>query len=288
MTVANRHEYPMVYFNIVGPRYFETLQIPLQRGREFLETDRADGPRVAIVSAAAARRIWPNGDAVGQRFHWGDADGPIVEIVGVASDANYVMPGEAPKTVVYMPFAQEGRSEMTLQMRTRADVGTMRTAIWDLLRTDAPALPPPPVVRMADDMAVTLLPVRLGASLIGAFGFIALALGAAGIYGVAAYSVARRTREIGIRAALGATRSRLVRMVLVESGRRVGIGAAFGIILTIAVGSLLSRVLYGVHALDAVVLSGVVGVMALVALLATLAPARRASRADPVTAMRSE
>jgi hypothetical protein len=211
-----------------------------------------------------------------------------VQVVGIANDAAYVSPGETPKAVVYMPLAQEQRSEMTLQLRTASDVGTVRRAVWDMLRQETPALPPPPVVRMTEDMAITLLPVKLGAGLLGAFGLVALILAAAGIYGVAAYSVARRTREIGVRAALGATRAQLVRMVLWESGRRVAVGTGIGVLLTIGLATLLSRVLYGVHPLDGIVLLGVVAMIGVIALLATLGPARRAARADPVAAIRSE
>ncbi|HEY6218419.1 MAG TPA: FtsX-like permease family protein, partial [Gemmatimonadaceae bacterium] len=142
------------------------------------------------------------------------------------------------------------------------------------------------VVRMTDDMSITLLPVRAGAIVLGAFGLIALLLASAGIYGVAAYSVASRSREIGVRAALGATRARLIRMVLTENGRRVGAGALAGLIVTVGIGFGLSRVLYGVQAIDPIVLGGVASVMAAVALMATFIPARRASRADPVAAMR--
>jgi putative ABC transport system permease protein len=208
--------------------------------------------------------------------------------VGISRDANYVMPGESPKTTIYVPLAQEPRNEMTLQLRTSRDVATTRRAVWALLHDIAPTLPPPPVVRMTDDMAITLLPVRAGAVLVGAFGMIALVLASAGIYGVAAYSIASRTREIGVRAALGATRLMLLRMVLWESGRRVAVGALIGLVATVFVGIGLSRVLYGVHAVDPVVILVVTATIALVALLATLAPARRAARADPVAAMRVE
>jgi hypothetical protein len=288
MVATNRRDYPQVYFHIVGPQYFSTLRTPIQRGREFLETDDATAPRVAVLSASAARRIWPNADAVGKRFHWGAVDGPLVQVVGIATDADYVMPGEDPKTVVYVPAAQEPRSELTLLVRTTADVATVRRAAWQMLHEMLPTLPPAPVARMSEDMAITLLPVKLGAGVLGAFGALALILAAAGIYGVAAYSVARRTREIGVRAALGANRSRLVGMVLWESARRVGIGAAIGVALTVATAAGLSRVLYGVRALDAIVLLGVVAVISAVAVLATLAPARRAARADPVAAMRAD
>jgi predicted permease len=288
MSVASRRDAPATYFHTVGEDYFSTMRIPLRRGREFGRDDRAGSARIAVISETAARRLFPSGEALGKRFHWGAADGPLVEVVGVAPDVAYVMPGEAPKSVVYVPFAQEPRREMVLQLRTKAALPETRRAVWEKLRTILPALPPPPVTRMVDDMAITLLPVRWGAILLGAFGTLALMLAAAGIYGVAAYSVARRTREIGIRAALGATRARLVRMVLWESGQRVGVGAAVGLLVTIAASAALSRVLYGVQPMDLVVLGGVAGIIATVAIVATLAPARRAARTDPVAAMRTE
>jgi predicted permease len=288
MTIASRRDAPSTYFHIVGAGYFGTMRIPLQRGREFGTPDRAGAPRVAVLNETAARRLFPAGDALGKRLHWGAADGPLLEVVGIARDVAYVMPGETPKPVVYVPAAQEGRREMVLQLRTAADLAGTRRAVWAMLRDLVPALPPPPVTRMADDMAITLLPVRLGAALLGAFGALALLLAAAGIYGVTAYSVARRTREIGIRAALGATRARVMRMVLWESGRRVGIGAGAGLLATIAVSAALSRVLYGVQSVDAMVLGGVALVIAAVAIMATLPPAQRAARTDPVIAMRTE
>jgi putative ABC transport system permease protein len=287
-TVANRHDAPTTYFHVVAPHFFETLRIPLRRGREFAPTDRDGSPRVAIVSETAARKLWPDGDAVGKRLHWGGSDGPLLEVVGIAGNADYVMPGETPKSVVYVPFAQDSRDEMTLQLRTRAKVATIRGAIWDMVHATVPALPPPPVTRMADDMSITLLPVRLGVELLGAFALIALLLAAAGIYGVAAHSVAQRTREIGIRAALGATRARLVRMVLWESGRRVAIGALVGLALTIGIAVGLQRVLYGIEPLDPVVLGSVAVVITAVAILSALVPASRAANADPMSAIRSE
>jgi putative ABC transport system permease protein len=288
MTAGSRREYPSTYFNIVGPRYFETLRTPLRRGREFLSTDVEGAPRVAVANETAARKLWPNTEALGKRFHWGGPDAPLVEVVGIARDADYVTPGEATKPTIYMPYAQEQRGEMTLQVRTNADLPQVRRAIAIILGTWAPTLPPPPVVRMVDDMSITLLPVRAAAVLLGAFGMLALVLAAAGIYGVSAYSVARRRREIGIRAALGATRARLIRMVLWESGRRVFIGAAIGSLITVAVAAGLSRVLYGVRPVDPLAYTAVVVVICAVALVATFGPARRAAGADPVAAMRRE
>jgi predicted permease len=288
MVVRNRRDAPSVYFNIVGPRYFRTLETPLLRGREFAETDDGSSRPVAVINETAARRIWPAGDALGKRFRWGGEDGKVFEIVGISRDANYVMPGEAPKATVYFPTGNDERGEMTLMLRTSADLSTMRRAVWAMLHDDAPTLPPPPVVHMTDDMAITLLPVRAGAALLGAFGALALVLATAGIYGVASYSVASRTREIGIRAALGATRAGLVRMVLWESGRRVALGAAIGLVAAIGIAAALSRLLYGVEAVDPVVLVSVAATIAIVAVVAAAGPAGRAARADPVAAMRGE
>ena len=277
----------MVYFNVVAPRFFATLQTPIRRGREFADADDSTSTPVAVLNETAARRLWPNGDALGKRFKWGD--GRLYQVVGIARDANYVMPGEAPKATVYLPFAQaEHRTDMTLQLRTSADVAATRRAVWALLRDVAPRLPPPPVVRMVDDMAITLLPVRLGAAFLGTFGALALVLAAAGIYGVASYSVARRTREIGIRAALGATRGRIIAMVLWENGRRVATGTAIGLAVAILIGIGLSSILYGVRAVDPLALGGVVTVIAMVAAVASIGPARRAANADPVRSIRSE
>jgi predicted permease len=287
-TVTSRFDAPMTYFNVISPGHFANLRIPFASGRDFTDRDVEGSPRVAVIGETAARRLWPNASALGKRFHWGSADGPLVEVVGIVRDADYGSAGESPKTVVYLPLAQESRAEMTLQLRTSANVATVRRAVWDMLRTMAPALPPPAVVAMTDEMAITILPVRAAATLLGAFGALAMVLAAAGIYGVASYSVARRSREIGVRAALGATRGQLIAMVLWESGRRVGIGAIVGVVLTIGVGVALSRVLYGIRVVEPTVLLAVPVFIAVVAVAATLAPARKAAKANPVAAIRTE
>ena len=276
------------YFNVVGPGYFSTLEIPLHRGRDILVSDDEHAPPVAVINETAAARLWPDGDALGRRFRLGGADGALVEVVGIARDADYIMPGEDPRPVIHVPFAQHRRSEMVLHLRTRAGLGTVRAAVWDMMRELAPTLPPPAVRPMADDMAATVLPVRAGAALLGIFGVLALLLAAAGIYGVTAYSVERRTREIGIRAALGANRARILRMVLGESLRIVTAGSLLGLALALGAAIGLSRVLYGVRPVDPIVLPGVVALIALVAVMASLAPARRAAGVDPVRAIRTE
>jgi hypothetical protein len=288
LTASTRFDLPSTYFNVVTPGYFETLDIPLRTGRGFLDTDGPTSARVAVVNETAAKRWWPGQQAVGKRFRWGGADGVEVEVIGVARDADYNMPGESRNVFVYMPLSQEPRSEMLLQMHTSSNVSAMRDAVWAVLREEAPALPPPPLTTMRDDMEITLFPVRTGASLLGALGLVALLLAATGIYGVTAYAVARRTREIGIRAALGAGSARLLRMVVGDSLRPVIAGLVVGLSLALLAAVGLSRVLYGIRPLDPVVLPGVAITLLVVSIVASLAPARRASVVDPVIAMRSE
>jgi len=279
---------PSVHFNIVTPGYFETLGIGLREGRDFARTDDALAGRVVIVNETAAQRWWPGQAALGKRVRWGEADGPLLEVIGVVRDARYVTPGEEPRVFVYVPLAQSSRPDMTLHVHTRAGFTATRDALWSILHAELPALPPPPVTSLDSDMSVTLLPVRAGAALLGALGLVALLLAATGIYGVTAYTVARRTRELGIRAALGAGHTRLVRMVVRESLRPVTIGLAVGVLLSLLVAFGLSRVLYGVRLLDPAVLPLATLVLALVAVLAALAPAWRAASIDPLVAMRTE
>lgn len=290
LTVASRFDLPSTHFNIVTDGYFETLAIPLARGRGFLPTDRATTAQVAVVNETAARAWWSgaDGDVIGKRFRFGGAEGVLVEVVGVARDADYNMPGESRLPFVYRPLAQQQRSDMVLQLHTTTPLPIMRTRLWETVRAMAPALPPPPIATMSDDVGLTMIPVRVGAIVLGTLGAVALLLAATGIYGVTAYAAARRTREIGIRAALGATRTRLLRMMVMASLAPVTRGAIVGLVLAMLAGFGLGKVLYGVRAFDPIALPGVVLIIALVALVASLVPARAAARVDPVVAMRAE
>lgn len=279
---------PRARFNIVSDGYFSTMSIPLLSGREFDINDRGTSTRVAVINQTAAQRFWPGSSAVGRQFHWGGARGPLVTIVGVARDIAYDMPGEERQPFVYLALRQEERRDAVLQLRTRTALPTVRAAMWEMLRTYAPTLPPPAVTAMRDDMAITILPVRIGAGALGALGLVALLLAASGIYGVTAFAVSRRTRELGIRAALGASRNHLLLMVLNESMRPVFLGAAIGTILAIAASFGIARFVYGVQPFDLVVLSGIAGLLALVAVCASILPAWRATKIEPVTAIRGD
>lgn len=279
---------PHTRFNVVSNGYFATMEIPLRMGREFETTDRATTERVAVVNESAARRWWPGGSALGKRFRWGGIDGPLVTIVGVAQDAAYDMPGEESKPFVYLPLGQEERRDVVLQLRTAASLPTVRSAVFELMRVHAPTLPPPPVTSMREDMAITILPVRVGAGALAALGVVALLLAASGIYGVTAFAVTRRTKEIGIRAALGASRHHLLTMVLRESLRPVLYGVATGMVLATAASLGLAKLLYGIEPFDPVVIVGIVLTLTIMAVGASLLPAWRATTIEPVTAIRGE
>jgi predicted permease len=283
---TSRFDFPMVAFNTVTDDYFQTLSIPIQSGRAFDATDKPTSARVAVINETAARSWWPNTNPIGKRFRFGGLEGDLVEVVGVARDADYNMPGEQRRPFIYVPLSQNHRSDVILQLRSSSNVNTWRPRLWETMRSIAPALPPAPVTTFDEDMFVTTLPMRVGGMLAGVLGIMSLLLVATGIYGVTAYAVARRTREIGIRAALGANRRQLLQMVVASSLRPVTRGAVVGLVLSILAAYGLSRVVYGVQPADPVVLIGVSAVIAGVAFLASAIPARAATRVSPVEAMR--
>jgi predicted permease len=281
---------PRTYFNVVGPRYFETMRIPLLRGREFSDADRDGAPRVAIVNETMAARRWPGESPIGKRVSIEGPAGPFAEVVGVAKDIRYNSLGETPPAFLYLPLEQLYRDEMVLHVRAApgARPATVGTAVAAALRAMDPTLPPAVVKGVGEDQAVALLPARVAAALLGTFGALALLLAMVGIYGVTSYAVARRTREIGVRTALGARAGDVLRAVLGEAMRRVGLGAVVGLLLGVGVSRLLKTQLYGVGVVDPVTFVVTPLVLAAVALVAALVPARRAVRVDPMVALRAE
>jgi len=278
----------MPYFNVVGSDYFQTLGIALVSGRGITTTDAFGSPDVVVVNEELARRLWPGQSALGKRISLDSATGPWRTVVGVAQTTKYNSLGENPQEFLYLPFAQNYRTEMILHVRADGETLALRRALPALVRGLDPQLPPATAKLLADDMRIALLPAQLGASLLGAFGTLALLLASVGIYGVASHSVAQRTRELGIRAALGATAHDVMRMILGQSLRVVLVGAAVGIAAALAVARLIASQLYGVGAADPVTFIGMPVFLIAVAILATLIPARRATRVDPVVALRAE
>ena len=270
----------------IGANYFTVIGVPVVAGRAFTEDDLVQQRRVAIVNETMARRYWPGGSAVGQRFHSGDFDQPAWEVVGVARDHKVRSVGEAPRPYVHYPTGRSRTVSLVVRtgMPAASALPSLRTAILKLdpdivFTQDATA------AQVAD---LTMAPTRIGATLIGAFGALALLLAAVGLYGVIAYSVSLRTREVGIRIALGAERRQVLRLVLGQGSRLALVGVGLGAIASAGIGRVLESLLYGVSAYDPIAYGAAAGILLLVAVAANLAPAISAARIDLVVALRSE
>jgi predicted permease len=277
-------------FNVIGPKYFSALGINLLRGRDFDERDKEGAPRVAVVNETMARRFWPGEDAIGKRFYLGQlSDGEPVEIVGIVRDGKYRTLGEDPRPYFYLSSGQEYQPQMTLHVRTDAGnaanvLAALRHEVDSIDRT-IPFLDVMPLTRA---IGVSLIPIKVASSVAGFFGLVGLLLAAVGIFGVVSFSVSQRTREIGIRTALGAQPTDVLKLIIAQGMRLAIIGVVLGLLASIAVTRLLASLLYGISATDAVTFIAVSGLLVLIALVASYIPARRATRVDPVTALRYE
>jgi predicted permease len=274
--------------NVIGLKYFSTMGIPLLRGRDFTPQDNEGAPLAAIVNEAFARRYFDGEEALGKRLSFRGAQGPWAEIVGVARDIKYRTLGETPRPSVYVPLLQNHETGMALHVRTIGDPVSVAGAVRREVQALDQNLPVTNLQPMSAVLGSSLFAARMGAVLLAIFGLLALLLAAVGLYGVMSYTVARRTREIGIRMALGAQTGNVLRLVLKEGMVLVGGGVAVGLIVAAAVTRLLVSFLYGVSPLDAATFAAIPLVLALAALLATYLPARRAAKVDPMIALRYE
>lgn len=274
----------------VDRQYFETLGAPLLRGRGFTSSDTPDTPPVAVVNASMARRFWGSpSDAVGHRFRVGGPDAEPYEIVGVVADYKVRTVGEDPRPMIH--FARGQRPTGYGYLLARSATGDARPLVGELRRLALeldPELAFTDTTTLAGFMDVSLYPVRAGVFLLGAFSVLALALTGLGLYGVIAYAVSRRRREMGIRFALGARPREVIGLVLRSGMGLVGVGAATGLALAVGAGQLLSGLLYGASPVDPVVFAGAAAVLGAIALAANYLPAARAARVDPVTVLREE
>jgi predicted permease len=271
--------------NQVGPGYFETVGVRILRGRGLAEADRAGGPMVAVVNETMARRLWPDQDALGKRFRcFGETW--LIEVVGVARDAKYFTIGEDPQPFFYLPLSQHPSAAVTLHARTAGDpaaaLGTVRAQVQSL---DA-RMPITNVQTIRELFDQALWAPRMSASLLGAFGALALLLAAVGVHGVVSYSVAERTQEFGIRMAMGARPADMLRMVLRQTLLTASIGAAVALAVAYAATRGLGNLLIGVPAGDPVTFGGTLAVILFAAMAASAWPAWRASRIDPLVALR--
>ena len=286
--VAAGQRLPQVYFNVVATQYFRTMGIPLIRGRDVAANDVATADRVVVINETMARRFWPSDEALGKRLSADGPSGPWVRIIGVVKDTKYNSLGETTPPFMYLPLAQAYQSSMIVQLRTSTPASSVGEAVGKVVRALDPQLPALRPTTLEQDMQLALLPAKVGAALLGTFGTLALLLATVGIYGVASFAVARRTREIGIRAALGAQQGDVLRLVVGESMRRVAIGLGLGLAGALGLARVLASQLYGVGAVDPVTFILTPVILGGVALVASLVPARRAMGVDPLVALRSE
>lgn len=275
--------------SVTSPGYFETLGIPLLGGRNFSAEDTPDSRPVVIVNDTLAARLWPGESAIGKRLRAGtEADGRLYEVVGVAKTGKYWSLDENPKRYMYFPLSQNPTPEMTVLVRTEGDPIGIAGVVRDTVHALDPNLPIYDVKSLETHFGYALWAPRMGASIATLFGGLALLLAAVGLYGVMAFLVSRQTREIGIRMALGARPRDVVRMIVAKGLVLTAIGAGIGLAVSLAVARVLSNLLFGVSPLDAVVFGGVAAVLTGVALTAAYVPARRATRVDPMEALRYE
>jgi putative ABC transport system permease protein len=274
--------------NVIGMKYFHTLGIPFARGRDFDAQDTEGRPGVVIVNEAFARRYLNGQEALSKRLSFNRRQGPWLEIVGVVRDSKYLTLSEAPEPCVYLPLAQNHETGMTLHVRTSAPPASLVAGVRQAVQSLEKNLPVTNVRPLDELLRVSLYAPRMGALLLGVFGALALLLAGVGLYGVMSFSVAQRTREIGVRMALGAPRRSVLRLVLGEGMKLVALGVASGLAVAVAVTQWLSSFLYGVSAMDIVTFASIPGLLAVVALLACWIPARRATKVDPLVALRTE
>lgn len=279
------------YFtNVIDGDYFAAMGIPSLEGRVFSDRDDEKAPAVAIVNDAFARAIWPGQTAIGKRFRTGSATGPIVEIVGVVRGMQDLFPGETPKPYVFRPLGQAYRAQMTLLVKSAQQPSGLVAPLRAMIARLDPSLPVFDVRSMDEHLhnGQAFLFTRLGSSFAAVFGLLALALATVGVYGVVSYSVAQRTREIGVRVALGAHLTTILRLVVGQGLRLAWIGAGVGLLLSLATTGVLSSILLGVAPRDPVVLTIVIGLLTLISGAACLVPAWRATRIDPRISLRAE
>ncbi|MGH9682493.1 MAG: ABC transporter permease [Candidatus Acidiferrales bacterium] len=271
--------------NFVGPAYFHTVQIPMVAGRDFLEQDRAEAPKVVIINQTMARRFWPGQDPVGHRVRvWGEWR----TVAGVAADIKYHGMNEKPEPFLYLPALQAPQTSTNLLVRTQGNPNALLGAVQAEARAIDPAVQPLESDDLENLLHGSLFANSAAASLALVLGGLGILLAAIGVYGVLSYAVSQRVREIGIRMALGAQKTDVMHLVVGHGLRLAILGAAIGVVVALAAAKLMSSLLFGVSGSDPLTFVLVVIFVAFAAALAAYVPARRAMRVDPMVALRYE
>jgi putative ABC transport system permease protein len=278
---------PTVLDNFVDADYFATMKIPLLRGRGFTEFDNQSSTHVAVVNQTMAQQFWPNEDPIGKRF---EAKSSTWQVVGIAHNGKYALVGEDQRPFFYLPLKQNFVSMRTLEVRTSVDPNALAAPVEQVIKNLDPGLPTFAVITMDDSLAGAngFMIFRIGALLASCIGGLGLIMAAVGIYGVVAFAASQRTREIGIRVALGATRGQVVKLVLRQGLWVVIAGTALGLLTTIGVSHGIGNLLVGVSATDPLTFFAATLFLITVALCACYVPARRAMKTDPMVALRYE
>jgi predicted permease len=283
---SDRRAGKLVQINVIGPRYLETLGIPLMRGRALSDTDQPNAPAAVVINETMARRFWPDQDPIGKRFKFFGQDN-LQQVVGIAKDSKYNFVGEDPTPLIYQSTTQVYQPQLALFVkgdRPEAVLGTARGEVQQLDRN----LPLTGVFTLTNIFDQSLWAPRMGASLLAVFAGLSLVLAVIGIYGVMAYAVSQRRRELGIRMALGASRRDVLRLVVMQGVRLTLVGVVVGLAAAFAASRLIVSLLFNVSPNDLVTFIVVPVVLAAAALAATYVPALRATRIDPMVALRYE
>lgn len=271
--------------NVVDDGYFAVTKMPVASGRTFRSSDNETAAPVVVVNETFARKYWPANEAVGRQV---ELDGNSMTVVGVVRDSKYSRLDESDTPFIFLPYAQHWHSDVHVLVRTRSDASQFSVALGRALHALDASLPEPTVTTLQQATSVVLLPQRAAVFVTGALGIVGLVLAGIGLYGVISFSTERRTREIGVRVALGADRRDVVRLVVGEGMKVVAIGIAIGLALAFAATRALASFLFGVSPLDGITFIAAALILTTVALLASYLPARRAAMVDPMTALRQQ
>ena len=281
---------PEVSYNQVTPSYFDTLQMPVLRGRKFSDADSEKAPPVAIINETMAKKFWPNEDALGKHFGTKGANGPFMEVVGIVQEAKYQSLAEDPRAFYYVPFEQSYNSLRTIHVRTTVPPESLALQIQSVIHEAVPDMPITQVKTMNEALegANGFFLFRFGAQLTSTMGLLGLLLAVVGIYSVVSCAATQRTQEIGIRVAMGAFPQDILKMVLRQGLTVVGIGLTLGLALALAGTRALSGLIVGIKPTDPLTFAVVVCLLTAIALFACWVPAHRATRIDPLEALRYE
>jgi predicted permease len=295
--VVPMSEQPEVDVRLISPEYLHAMHIPIVRGRDFSDSDAAGRPGAALISEALARRFWPNEDPIGKHLTLTFSPDVVREVVGIVGNVKVDSLDETrPVDTIYVALAQDSVSPgemwrsfgLTLAVRTHSDPHSVTSAVTDAVHQVGPDIPVVNVLSMEDVIAQSMSPQRFNLVLLASFAALALLLAAVGIYGVLSYAVRRRVREIGIRMALGASHSDVLKMVVTDGMKPILIGVVMGLAAAFALSRLVASLVFGVHPTDPLTFSAVALILITVGVLANIVPAYRATRIEPVRTLRED